>query len=410
MAKLKVLLHWWYDRADLTKPFLEMQDSFDFTVIFYKYPQQETSDLSNFPFKRIYWSQYHSPYEILSEIRPDLLLLFGFTGKYSLALLLAARVRSIPSCYLTHGIHGTMEDTLKKNLERLEGSSPIQYSDNNRYFKSARWRSVSFLAAALSLKNVSAFPIVAKYIFHSLKKGPIEIKLSKIQSPVRLPDYQIFFAPAYIKRFVERDNLDLSTVFYSGPFTMDSQFRAINNAVKEVWTGNNVLFIDQPMIMLPKAHMVDFYLRIARAFDSQGKKLIIKLHPLNYTAEWLPVDKAIDYVRNEEPIAELINKSEACLGFYSTLLLPIICKRKCILFNPGNNSIVKAWQDAGVVKVVDFYSFGTTELNLENFNVTPEAKAHFISEFIHDNSGQCATKLKTLLLDIAGKKIPASSP
>jgi len=399
--KKKVLLHWWYDRKDLTAPFLLMQDVFDFTVLFYKYPQQETSDLSTFPFRRIYWSDYNSPHQILNDIQPDLVIFFGVRNKYTVGLLLASKGQSIPTCYLTHGLHGSLKDTLQKQEDKLEESTPVQYKKNNQFFQSEKWRSSVFFLRGISLRYLSALPFAIGFMADTFKKGPQELKLSRRQSPHRLPDYQIFFAPAYTRRFVERDNLDLKTVLYSGPYTMDAQFKDIFSGVSEDGMGNEVLFIDQPMITLSTAQMADFYLRVAKALEEKGKKLIIKLHPLNYQANWLPAHDNIQYERDEKPITQLIQKAQACMGFYSALLLPVICKRKCILFNPSRNSIVEAWEAAGVVKIADFHSFDAKDLSLDAFDITQEARAHFIREFIHDTSGQCAANLKAILLSIA---------
>jgi hypothetical protein len=403
LEKKKVLLHWWYDRKDLILPFLSMREEFDFTVLFYKHPEQETSDLSQFPFKRIYWSNYESPKGIIKDEKPDLIILFGFQGNYTIALLLAAKASSIPTCFVSHGMQGSLADSLQKQNHQIDDSTPMAYRKNNPLTNSKRWKSISFLLGALSFGNLRVWPFTFRYIYESLRKGSQELKLTRIQTPLRLPDYQIFFAPAYTKRFVERDNLDLSTALFAGPYTMDAQFTAIFNNVGESGSGNHVLLIDQPMITLSSAQMADFYLRIGKSLKEIDKKLIIKLHPLNYKAEWLPLDENIEYSRDETSLDQLVNKAAACMGFYSALLLPIICKRKCILFNPGNNSIVKAWEEIGIVKVVDFYSFKSEDLLLDDFVIDALAKEKFIREFIHDTSGRCTENLRNILLDIAHK-------
>jgi hypothetical protein len=410
LAKKKVLLHWWYDRKDLIRPFISMHEEFDFTVIFYKHPEQETSDLSQFPFKRIYWLDYDSPKRILNNEQPDLIVLFGFEGYYTIALLLAAKASSIPTCYVSHGLQGSLADLLQKQNLKIEDSTPMAYRKNNPLNKSKRWKSIYFFLGALSLRNLRVWPFAIRYIFESVRKGSLELKLTRMQTPLRLPDYQVFFAPAYTRTYVERDNLSLKNVIYSGPYTMDAQFTDIFKTVGDSGSGNHVLLIDQPMITLSTVQMADFYLRVGKSLQEIGKKLIIKLHPLNYNAEWLPIDASIEYSRDETSISQLVDKASACMGFYSALLLPVICKRKCILFNPGNNSIVKAWEEIGVAKVVDFYSFKSEDLLLDDFVIHPQAKEKFIQEFIHDTSGRCTENLRNILLDIANKSKASARP
>lgn len=403
MPKKTVLLHWWYEREDLLLPFLKMTDAFDFVLLFYKYPIQENEKAQKAPFRKIYWSDYNTPAAILNDVKPDLIIFFDINSGYTIGLLQAGKCRHIPTIYLSHGLHGNMQDVVRKDHSNENSDLPERYRKDYKYYKSDKWKSIVFLLSAFNFLNASHLKFLFRFIQLSRKKIPVELKLYYNQSACRIADYYIFFAAGYSVRFKERDKLEESKILYCGPYTMDGHFRNMSSIRPVSSDCKSWLFIDQPMTNLSTDEIRDFYSRLSQIAGLKGKQLVIKLHPLNYNATWLPFNDSIRYYRDEKSLAELVNNASGCLGFFSALLLPVIYKRKCILFNPGNNSIVVEWEKTKAVAVRDFYDFDAQSIDFDKIEISDADRNTFSNQFIHDLTGNSTERLKTVLKGIVNQ-------
>lgn len=398
--KKKVLLVWWYDRKDLIAPYLEMQNSFEFTVLFYRFKSQENSTIANeLPFKRIYWTEYLSPYQLLDEINPEKILFFGTEDMLSTALIVAAKIKSIDTCYVSHGLRGSLSEIIS-SIENNPKNKIERYSADNPDFNRKKWHSFIFLANAASIRNLRSIYFILQCFYISFRISNAFSRLLYLDYELRKPDFYYFFAKSNAKLFLELDNAPIEKIKYTGPYTMDSVFKEFTKLSSNLFSQKEPywVLIDQPLSSVIQEEKVKFFKKLSQIASQKGRRVYVKLHPMEYNFDYSSIEN-IEWIKQTSSLNELIINAEGCLGYHSALLLPIIPIKKCILFNPEKVSLTDQWAEIGAVKLLDFESFSTDELDFESFDVTEEAKKRFIEEYITFQDGKCTERLKQLILE-----------
>ncbi len=390
----KVLLVWWYDRRDLIAPYLEMQDDIEFTVLFYRFPEQEDKSMADtLPFKRIYWLDYHSPYEILNDVNPDKILLFSNFGILTVSLIVAANIRKIETSYVSHGLRSELKDILK-NQDTPQ--TILRYQKDNKYYTSKKWHTLLFLFMTISIRNPRTIKLVMVLLKAEYKFSKDYEKLIYIQDPLRKVSSYYLFAPENALMIHDLDHPDPSKIKYTGPYTLDKIFSDFKNIVpkeEDYW-----IIIDQPILGFDFNKRIDLYKEIALKAQSEGKKLYIKMHPMDYDNE-TENDSNIIWLKNIDNIGELIGKSSGVLGYYSALLLPVIVYKKCILFNINANIFVEKWNKLGVIKLLDLHNFKIDDIEFSSFKIDEASRRSYIEQFIVYTDGECQKRLESFILN-----------
>lgn len=390
--KTKILLCWWYDRRDLIEPFLQMQDEIEFNVLFYRFREEESLSFG-LPFKRLYWTDYSSPYKLLKESKPNLIVFMGIENLLTIALNIAAHNKKIPTVYVAHGISYSLSDAIKSadsSTQTIE-----RYKIDNPIYHRKKWHSVDFFLNSILIRNVAILPFFIRYIYATYRFSDIHSRLKNCKSKYRQADKYILFAPAYKRLFTERDGVQSDKFSYVGPYPMDSLFLDLKSASNQT-SGNYWLFIDQPLSTLNWESRFRVFRQIGKQAVSQGNELKVKLHPMDYERINLNNLDGITFVKNEIQLVDLIKGANLCIGFYSALLLPVIVFKKVLVIDPQNLNLLTDWRRTESVYYTSFSDLLTGKFDWSSLEGELN-KASFIGEFVFQVNGQGNDLLKKKL-------------
>lgn len=397
MRKKRILLVWWYDRSDLIAPYLKMQDDIEFTVLFYRFPEQENKKVAeSLPFRRIYWTDYLSPYALIRDVRPEKLLFFGNESTLTIALIAAANVLGIPTAYVSHGLKADFLNTVK-SMDSKVVNNIERYDENNPIYNKKKWHTLIFLLNLISLKSLNTVFFVFSWIYTDYKVKNKLMKLRSFQNPLRKIKHFYLYAKQNADLIKGTDNASEEQIYYTGPYLMDEVFSQLYQVQPLKTTPRYWLFIDQPILLIKRDDKLQLIEKVANTAKSRGVELVVKLHPMEYELE-LPEIKNVRWEKDVTNIGELIINSEACLGFYSALMLAVIPFKKTIVFDLGNSYFTNEWAEMGVVKKLNFYNFNDNELNFDNFAVSDIDRGKYIHQFVSFVDGKCTNRLKDLIL------------
>lgn len=402
MVKKKLLLCWWYDRADLIAPFLELQHTFEITVLFYRFPEQEELKVA-FPFKRLFWTHYSSPYQILNEVKPDAVCFMGIENLLTFALLFASRYCKIPTAYIAHGITISYESFLQAERTALPDVKPERYRVDNPVYHKNKLHSLTFLLRSLRPKHFGCVPFLLRFIKNTRRYSNISERLYHAFSLCRLADQYIVYSRRFGRMLAERDRIPQERFIPIGPYAMDDLFRVLGEpAVADVSENEQpyYLLIDQPIAQITQEQKGEFYQKLADAAARTNHQLIIKLHPMDYDKEKLPTCSNIRYIRQTDDLPGLIQKADGCYGYYSALLLPVLYFKKCILFLTGNDELVSEWAEMGLVKALPLLEFSPEEADHRTFKVPDEVRQQYLEEYIVAADGKGLERLQAALSNL----------
>lgn len=401
--KRRMLLCWWYDRPDLMKPFLELLDVFDITVLFYRFQEQEELN-SHFPCKRIFWTEFKSPYDILDQEDPDIVAFMGIENSLTLALLLGSKNRGIATCYIAHGVTTGFEKKLRNEKSLANEMKPLRYQTNNPAYLRNKTHSVKFLLNVLRPGNLSLALYILKFIWVAHRYNSIGERLLHTVSDNRLADKYIVYSKRLGRLLIERDQVADDRFIQIGPYGLDSLIQKLTTENAE----NPLCFpffllIDQPISILTWEERLKFFQKLARAAFVAGRVLVIKIHPAEYQTRDFPVMENIKYVKDDIDIADLVKSCDGCYGYYSALLLPILYYKKCILFQIAQNELVQEWADIGIAKMLQYNSFSIEEANFDSFEVSKEARKSYLATYLIASDGKGIERLRSHLITLASK-------
>lgn len=396
--KKKVLLVWWYDRRDLIAPYLKMRDEIEFTVLFYRFPEQENKEVAeSLPFRRIYWMDYLSPYAMIKDVQPEKILFFGHDSTLTIALIAAANVLKVPTAYVSHGLRSDFTHMLESQQKKQIENEIERYSDKNPAYQKKKWHTLLFLLNVISFRNLKTIQMVLGWIYTDFKIKNKLLKLKSFQNPLRKVRSYYLYAQQNASLIKGTDMTLDSQIYYTGPYSMDDIFSKISKSHYVEPEQKYWLFIDQPIQIIKREDRLRLFKKISLAAKAQNKQLLVKLHPMEYELE-SPLLENIRWERTVDNIEELIVNSEGCFGFYSTLMLAIIPFKKTIVFDIDNSYFTNEWAKMKVVKKLNFYNFKEEGLNFDNFEVSKEHMQKFIDKHITYTDGKCTERLKREIL------------
>ena len=399
--KKKLLLCWWYDRPDLFAHFLALTDTFEITVIFYRFREQEELTAA-IPCKRLYWTDHPSPYHILDQVQPDIVGFMGVEDALTLGLLLAARHRSLRTYYIAHGITLSYRSLLAAYDQVQKELLPERYDVENPVYHKNKSHSLKFLMRAIRPGNLHVVPYLLRFLLAARKYSKVCERLYHAPSPIRMPDRYIVFSMRFGRMLAERDRVPAQWFVEAGPYTLDGLFQSFLDGEQVAAPDglqDYLLLIDQPIVQVTHAGKVAFYQKLAQAAAAVDRLLVVKLHPTDYERPGLPDDPNIRYVRATGNMAALIMHADGCYGFYSTLLLPTVYYKKCVLFRIGDDELTREWGDMGLVKVLDFHDFKPADAGFDMQPIPESVREAYLKSYIISADGQSVQRLRQALLD-----------
>ena len=406
MKTQTILWCWWYDRKDLVSPLFPIMNGLKNHFLFYRFKAQEKLDFQ-LPGTIHYWTDYNSPYQILSRIQPDKVVFMGIENLLTVGLRSACRKLGIKTIYLSHGLTTSYENTVSNNKLGLSLIDE-RYSKYQHYYQKQKWRTLLFcLNAILKASSLKEKIYIAKLVYVFSRFNNVHERLAKSKSEYRLADAYVVFTKHLARLLKERDGVEESRMIEIGPYSLDHLFKKLaspaNSDTLNNW-GNYLLMIDQPLGKVSLEHQLLFWNNLANFTEKSNLKLVVKLHPSSY-----PKSNPIDHpnciwVRDEEDISDLIYGASGCFGYFSALLLPIILFKPVILFNPTDQPLIDEWSGLGVVGLLPYpdFTFQDFKKVLNYFETNGSISSNmdlYIEKYIYKADGEGTARLRDVLLN-----------
>lgn len=385
--KPRILLNWWYDRTDLLRPFIRLQDQFEFIFIFYKKPSDKDQGI---PFKLLYWDNYSSPYQLLKEVQPDKVVFMNIDdGTYQVALNIACKHTGVPTYILDHGMR-----------------TFVDHPGNPSQFEPSKVKPLKFLFSSLRPGNLHYLPHMLKLISYKLYQRN-QVWTDPYLIPLKRPSYYLLYTRSNARFFINRDKAPADRIKLTGDPSVDVFF-STEVSKTHPDQGKYYLLLDQPLLKsklnyLTLDQRTEFLLKLRDFCVSQGKKLVIKLHPLDFGEQHLfPSDpENITFIERmgQEELIGLIYGSAGLFGYYSNLLIPAMVDKKTHIFDTHGLAEVQKWREIGIARVLNYFTFQPSDIDFENFVLTPEAKEAYIDEFLYKTDGRSLERIGEYLSD-----------
>lgn len=391
--KKKILINWDYSRKDLLAPILKLVDEFDLIFIYFKTATEYVYD--NKTIEIIHWSDFSSPYILLSAIKPDKVVFCDIESFHQLALNIACKNNGIKTYHLEHGLKDPDEislafDDYKKNMYEISSTKVPAIS------------TFYFFLRAIKFINITNLYNLIKFVYYRRKYG-IQVGLHKCQYELRNADYYINFTKQNSKRLFDRDGIREDQLILIGNPSYDEIFE--NNTNLNFSKENYFLLIDTPLADEPAINFSyeqvnSFYFKLNEFCINKQSKLYIKLHPKSYNSlkngKFLSHPNII-YICQTADLTKITLEAKGFFGFFSSMLVPIIYLKKCILFEIGSQTIQKEWEKLGMVKNLDFFTFLSTDISFDDFEKNEGKVAEYVIKYLYKADSNSLQRLKEIL-------------
>ncbi len=396
--KKRILLFWGYQRKAWVSPFEKLKDKFDFTFLYYIRSADETEVHTELP--RIYWSDYSSAQEILDDQKPDKLIFMDISGAHTLALNYVARKREVFTAVVQHGLFHSFDKYLKlqevqaqRRAEEGEGSAPPRSSERSFL--------INFYLRSVGYGNLP----MAKLLFDLQRKKRKKndyLAFSELQSESRRAQEYWVFTKSNAELYKKRDGISEARMKEFGNPEMDSFCEANKDFQKEDY----FLLVDQSFAEIKdwnspgygptKQKVIDFYTSLREFSKDKGARLLVKLHPYSYNSDFFEGLDGVTFIK-EADLIPLLFKAKGVFGFFSSLMLPAVYYKPCILFRMFDESdFINRVEDLDLARVVDYQSFDPLELEFPD-SKPQEGLAKFEAEYLYKADGNSISRLAELL-------------
>jgi len=249
-----------------------------------------------------------------------------------------------------------------------------------------------YLASARRLKMRDLK--LALRLLLQLKSGG-ERAFSRNQFEARRPLRYIVFSKQNAQYYVTRDHATEREIVYIGNPLFDD---IKNNTVQKARTSNRYcLLIDEGALEYCGITLADkkaFIQKLNSIALEENLSLYVKLHPLNYNTPDTLIDSNIVYFRSANLI-NLINEAQFCFGMSSTVVMPLLCIGKIIVFDV-NNDMQQQMKKYGV-NMIDYKQFTKDEFFRYRDFDDESSRTHFETHFLYKMDGLATHRLISIL-------------
>ena len=393
---INVLLISDYNRPDILRQFIKCNDVFNFSILYFKDDSFEKNDLP--PFKKYYWNQFSSSYDVLKKLNPKKIILADIESFYEVALNLACKKKNIPVFLIDHGMRHKMEiDLAYKFYEKKAVSNVVEKIDSKLSYSSIS--TIIFTLRSLRLHNFFTLHKII-FFFYIRRKNHLTLALHKCQYEFRRPNYYLCISEEVNKFYIHRDGISKDRIINIGNPDQDTFY---NNFADEPINGDHYLLIDSPHLEIDRYQVVrkdktNFIHKINQFCLKKEKKLFIKLHPISYKTDDLVIHSNIVYLRDVK-FESFVNNTIAVFGFASSLMVPFIYIRKSCLFKLGDWAFQNNVENIGVCQILDFYTFTKQDISFNIKTRTNKSLSKFEKMYVYKADGNSLSRMKKFIID-----------
>lgn len=392
----RILLNWYYHRYDLTDYLLGFAGELELVFLFRHFPDgKEPAYMRNRPgVSVIYWGQYATPYALLQQVKPDLVVFADLESFNQIALNIAARNRGISTCVLQHGFRGAFE--VDEALDVAGQAAELRFSSTSLW-------SFRFLFSALRPRNLPALPKLAAFVY-ARKRGELTAALYRHQFELRRADHYIEFSEHNTGYHRRRDGVPPERFILTGNPVLDEYFQYFNTH-RSPGPEPYCLLIDCPY---GEANFIQDYgigleeknaylRRLADWAHRNGCSLKVKLHPLSYNNDRLYEEERLTYYRDADLKPLVAGAAVVFFVHFSSLAPAILACRPAIYFHAGIEGHARVFRELGVT-CLDLFSFDATtdELSGQAVQVAEDQ----LAPYLYRTDGQAAARVKEALLNL----------
>jgi hypothetical protein len=283
----------------------------------------------------IFWSSFNSAQDLITKIKP-VKVLFYFIETYNhVALNLACKLAGIKTYHIEHGIRSHEFLKIDFSIPELSIGDKIKnYVEILGTFR-ARLKGRQFFKN--TVKNLpSVYANFLTHYYNIRKKESIAQTFEIIKSEYRLAKVYISFSPKIFNFHVINDHLPPA---YPVKFIGCPAFDYLAELNIENATNESIIFIDnafeaQQLFGWNENNKKQFLQSLINFSESTGKKLLIKMHPYSNLALYEEVinNRNVAIISNEQFVPAVANSS-IIIGFYSTLMMPLMAMRHTVCFS-----------------------------------------------------------------------------
>lgn len=375
----KILVIWPTYREDWILPFKQLAQDFEFIFLSgIANDESQKNYVKDFA-QTIHWSSFSAAQEILQELKPSKLVFMSVDSGLNITLNIVAKKQGIPTYLLQHGIYTNYKDY--RIREKIWKKQSI-VTKKTQLKKRVGFSSFGFINGSLrGINRVFLLPIIL-FIKAAQKIGPYWAA-KHLSFEGKKPDTYICFSPYNATIHKELDKIDDDRITYIGSPELSQYLEKEDDLIEERF----YMHIDQAFAensfgeeTVSKDKMIAFYLKLNEFCKRREAKLYIKLHPESYTSTWLPMDDNIVYLKKVDNFNRYIQSSEACFGFYSTMIIPAVYWKPTILFNIFYSGLQEALQDLEHITIFPFFDFSEDQLQ---FNQAEIRQDKIAERFFH---------------------------
>ena len=394
-----LLCIWNYYRADITEFLLKLDDHFELVFLNDYEPSDKKGCIKEC--KRIFWSEYTSPYQILDELKVSQILFSDVESFHQTALVIAARNRKIKSFVLEHGLRGDFEIDLQIQLYYQRKNKKLLSENTNEVDNSLlqhqSFKTLKFYLSSIRLQNFGSILWILIFIFYRKKYG-LTYGLYKLKKKFRWADTYLNFTELNATYIQARDGVPKDRFRMTGNASFDGFFQMAMHFTPSV-SVRYLLLIDSPFVEAAIFGMTplkknEFIIKLNDFAISKGLKLYIKLHPLSFNSDYYFKNANIIYYKNHD-INILILESAACVYMHLSSLMPLgILYKPFLFFNtyPAYNPYILSMD----IKAFDFYNFEIAELVFSELD--EKNKKLIIDRFLFSTDGQAIKRIENYLV------------
>ncbi|RZK09609.1 MAG: hypothetical protein EOO46_13340, partial [Flavobacterium sp.] len=280
--------------------------------------------------KAIYWKDYKNAFELIDNVQPSLVLYYFIESFNHLALNVACKFRGIKTFHLEHGIRyyeiqryynqshdSQIESPIWDKLKKLGELGKIKSRIKGRLFyhnttKNLPGEYKEFLEDYFKIRK-------AKNIFETFEQ---------VKSPLRIADQYISFSPEIYKFHKQSDHLPDN---YPVSFIGCPSFDYLADCMQKAPEAKDIIFVDnafesQDLFGWTKEIKKQFLLQLVALSQKLNKKLYIKAHPYSRAEVYADIRDSDcgSLIYCDEDFKHAILSSAIVIGFYSTLLMPLM--------------------------------------------------------------------------------------
>lgn len=393
--KKKILLYWFEmpGRPELMDIFVYDDPCLEFVHLYHFSPRERTDKYS--PYRMLYWFDYNSPYTLLNEVQPDLVVVANGEGLYEVALLMAANQKGIKTLCVQHGLFApSVFEEMRTTKTKRELNKAFYY-----------WKVFRFYAAVFLRLKQGMRKQLLKFLRDFIKHGQY-VACEKNQFPLRLPTNYVCFTRYNAQYFITRDGSIEHKIIEIGVPFFDYIFRLNNTQPVQAANAAQpyLLFIDTRLIKdgfpVPAGVMNGYYSKLNQFAQQRGYRLKIKLHPWSYNEKELLEHPNIEYIRNisKEQLVQEIVQAKTVFSFFSTLLFPIFfLHEKVVGVEYGDFHFPAEIKQHHQIPTVNLIDDIPQEFTLDNVQISQDLLEDVRKKYLFKTDGKAKERLKAII-------------